>query len=138
MYDSLLQTAIYNAVSPLLTAYQTSGTPRLYYLNAPPNTARPYATFQFQSDINTAHLISRGGAETLVLLKTWSDTLPLARAMRDVMAPANSYGVPALPTLTASGYSITSNFERSPQLPYDGLLYQVGHLFRVTLHKTPS
>lgn len=137
--DELLQIALFDALSPLMAAYQTGGSARLYWLVAPANTPRPYAVLQLQSDIAGNHRIGRGGYETLLTVKAVADTLTTARTLRDVLMPLSDapYPLPALPPLTIPGFDVSVRYERSPQLPFDGSAYQVGHIFRLNFVSTP-
>lgn len=123
--DELLQNAIFAELAPRMTAYQLSGVARLYWGNAAASTPRPLAVMQLQSDIRKKHKVSRGGVETLLMIRAVADDLPAAQTLRDLL------NLPE--TLPIAGYSVTIRYEKTPNLPFDGSAHQAGQIYRISL-----
>lgn len=125
--DAQVQTALYAALDPLTDA-------PLWWTVTDDSTL-PRAIIQLQSDITTAHRISRAGYTTLITVKAQALSLDQARVVRDALCPPGADGVPSLPALTIAGYAVGAQFVRTPILPFDGRVYQSGHIFRLTISK---
>lgn len=123
--DEQVQNALYAALDPLTAA------PLWWYVTD--DATLPRAIMQLQSDISTRHRISHAGYTTLVTIKAQALSLNAARAMRDALCPLDSNGMPQLPPLAIAGYAVSARYERTPMLPFDGRVYQSGHIFRITI-----
>lgn len=125
--DELLQNALYAALDPLTDAP--------IWWTVTDDSTLPRAIMQLQSDINTRHRINHPGSSALVTIKAQGRDLASARAVRDALCPLSASGIPTLPSLTIDGYTVTSTYVRTPILPFDGLVYQAGHIFRIVISR---
>jgi hypothetical protein len=128
--DQILQESIYNALAPLMTAYQTGGYPRLFYRLAPTDVVKPLIVYQPQSDFNRADVIGDSGISVLVTLKAIANDMQSAR---DVLATVAA----GMLSLSYTSYQISARYQSSPIIPFDGMEWQVAHVFRVTIRHTP-
>jgi hypothetical protein len=128
--DQILQESIYNAIASLMTAYQTGGYPRLFYRLAPTDVVKPLIVYQPQSDFNRADVIGDSGISVLVTLKAIADDMQSAR---DVLATA----VAGMLSLSYTSYQVAARYQSSPIIPFDGMEWQVAHVFRVTIRHAP-
>jgi len=127
--DQILQESIYDALAPLMTDYQTGGYARLFYRLAPTDVVKPLVIYQPQSDFNRSDLIGDSGISVLVTLKAIADNLQDARDLLSTV-------VTGLFTLAYTGYEIASRYQSSPIIPFDGVEWQVAHVFRVTIRRS--
>lgn len=127
--DQILQESIYNALAPLMTSYQTGGYPRLFYRLAPTDVVKPLVVYQPQSDFNRDDVIGDSGISVLVTLKGIADTM---QAARDLLATV----VSGMLSLSYTGYQVFARYQSSPIIPFDGVEWQVAHMFRVTIRRS--
>ena len=98
-----------------------------YYRLAPQGTALPYVVYQPQDAYRPRDVVGNRFGSALILVKALHST---ASGARSLLATAHT-GIAA--GLTYSGYTLAANYEQSPVLPWDGTVYQSGHIYRVTV-----
>jgi hypothetical protein len=128
--DYILQKSIYDALAPLMTAYQSGGYPRLFYRLTPTDAVKPLLFYQPQSDFNRDDTIGNSGISVLTTLKGIADGMQDARDVLDT-------AVGGMFSLSYTGYQFAVRYQSSPIIPFDGVEWQVAHVFRVTIRHSP-
>lgn len=129
--EAVLRKAMYDAFVPLLSSYTDSaGRVKCYYKRADQLDANghavtvPYLIYQPQSDIAALRWIGVIDAEALFTLRALAPSQSAAEMLLGLAAPG-------MASLSATGYTIQAIYERTPNIPPDGDVWTVAHMFRI-------
>jgi hypothetical protein len=125
--ETILVTAIKTALTPYVGTYLTR--PKAYYQQAEQNAPLPFVIFQAQSDIGRLDWIDDTAAGTLITVKALATTGSGARTLLNAVTPG-------MAALSATGYTITARYERSPTIPPLDGVYQSAHIYRIRIERT--
>lgn len=132
--EEIVRKSVFQALAPLMTAYQYQGEAKCYWKIAKQGAPRPYLIFQPQGDVLDQALLNTSGITTPITVKAVADTPGAAAALLALVAPGMlSLAIPA----GYSGYSgIVSWWLRSPNIPPLDGVWTAAHTYQVTFYRS--
>jgi len=126
--ETAIASAIYSAISPLMSAYQFAGNARCYYQVAPEQAPMPFIVYQLQTDIDPVQRIGDWEGTTTVLLRSVAATPAEARNLLTLVASG-------MDTLTYSGHHVDATWEGALSIPPSIGYAQSALRYRVNVRK---
>lgn len=131
--EHVFRKALRDAFVPLMTSYQDSaGRAKCYWKRADQTDANdqkvtvPYLIYQPQSDIEPIRWVNGTDASGLFTIRALAPSQSAAETLLGIAAPG-------LDSLTYAGYTFSAKLDRSPNIPPEGDVWTVAHIYRISV-----